>query len=102
MSSYLPNVSARIFDHRAAIAVGQILWLLEGYRAGLERSLIRRVDVIDIEVEKCGHRVARANAAYHNIRAANSDHGRAVRAEVSCCVERLLKELDQPGWVVNY
>src|SRR6266404_1355333 len=69
MSGDLPNVATRIFDHPASIAVGQILRLFERYGAGFQRTLIHRVDVLDIEVEKGRHRVAGPNAAYHDERA---------------------------------
>jgi hypothetical protein len=102
VGSDLPNVATRIFDHSAAIAVGQVLWLLERYGAGIQSTLVRRVDVVDIEIEKCGHLIARANAAYHNERVTNPDHGRAVFAEVSRRVQRLFEKLDEFGWVLNY
>jgi len=94
VSGDLPNVPTRILDHPAAIAVGQVLWLFERYGAGFQRTLVRRVDVVDIEVQECGHRVAWANGAYHNERVANFYHRRDVRAEVSCRAERLLEKLN--------
>src|ERR1700682_5205969 len=102
VSGDLPNVASRVFDHTAAIAIGHVLWLFERLGACRQRPLVGRVDIIDIEVQKCRHRVARANAAYHNERVANSDLARYVAVNVSCRTERLLEELNQPGDVVSH
>lgn len=37
-------------DHPAAIAVGHVLWFFERHGAGFQRSLVRRVDVVHVEV----------------------------------------------------
>jgi hypothetical protein len=89
VSNDLPRVAARVFDHP---------WSSSGsskrHRTGFQRTLVRRVDVIDIEVLKCRHRIAGPNTAYHDEGVAKSDHGRDVYAEVSYRAERLLEELN--------
>src|SRR5580658_5075219 len=76
MSSDLPFVAARIPNHSAPISVWHIGRLLEAYRARLERALVSRIDVVNVEVKKSGHRIARADAAYHDDRVADSEGGR--------------------------
>src|SRR6266851_7400569 len=102
VSGDLPNIATWVFDHPAAIAIGHVLWLFERFGSCFQRTLVCRVDIIDIEVEKCRHRIARANTAYHDERVANFDLAGDVGAKVSCRTERLLEELNQPGDVVNH
>lgn len=78
VSGYLPTFP-RIFDHRAAIAIGCLGRCIERHSACFESALVCRIDIIDIQIEKCRHRLAWSDAADHHIRVADSDHRRPVR-----------------------
>src|ERR1700735_3838144 len=60
--SDLPIVAARVPDHSAPISVRHVARLLEAHRAGFQRALVRRIDVLNIQVKKSRHRIARAQA----------------------------------------
>src|SRR6267142_750109 len=102
VSSDLPNVAARVFDHSAAIAIGRVPWLFERHSTCLQGTLVSRVYVLDIKIEKCGHQVAEPNAAYHNQRVADFDDGRGISSQGSGRAECLLEELEQLGCVMNH
>ena len=52
VSSYLPGVAARVFDHPAAIAIGRVPWRFERHGTCLQGPLVSRVYVLDIKIEK--------------------------------------------------
>jgi len=93
----LPNASVATSGNAKAYAPYQVV-----IATGIQRPLVGRVNIIYIEVEERRHRVADANFAHHHERVANSDLDRHVRVKVSGSAERLLEELNQPGYVVNH
>jgi hypothetical protein len=97
----LPMVTARVLYHRASISIRHISWLLERDGAGFQCTLIRRIDVVNVEVEKSGHRSARTDTAHHDNRITNSHLRRCICCEVSARFKRQFEEHDQLGWIMN-
>src|SRR5207302_7673471 len=92
----------RITDHPAAIAIGGVPRLFERYGPCFQRELVSRVGVVNIKVEKCRHRFAWANAAYHDKRIANSDHRRPIVAEFSSRAKCAPEKLNLHGCVLDH
>src|SRR5258708_6535831 len=65
MGGDLPYVAKWIFHGGAAVAVKHVLRLFDGGRAGFERSPVRGVHVVDVEIEEGRHRIARTCLADH-------------------------------------
>ena len=86
----MPDVAAGIFDHPTAIAIGQILRIFERDGTGCERTLVRRVDIVDIEIEKRRHGIARGRLVY-------SGPTHELGADLDSFEERLIELLMQRG-----
>jgi hypothetical protein len=70
----------------------------------MHAKLVRRLgvtDIIDVEVKKRTHQIARADTAHHDNRVSNSDLGWCVRREFSARTKRMLEKPDKLGWIVN-
>lgn len=97
----MPLGPARIPYHRASVSIGHLGRLLDGFRSGLQRSPVRPIDIVDVEVEKSPHRVAEVGPADHDVRVADSQHGRHVRPELPGRIERDPQEIDESSRIVN-
>src|SRR5262245_12524548 len=102
MRGDLPGVAPSVFYHTTAVAIGHLGWLFERSRACVESALISRVGIVDVYVQKGGHRAANSSVADHDLRIADHDHGWNVLPIFSRCAEHLLEKLHESLRVVNH
>jgi len=84
MRGDLPGVTPFVFHHPATIPIVHIGWLLERTRTSVEGALIRRVSVVDVNVEKGGHGCTDTRIADHDDRVPDPDLGWNRLPIISC------------------
>src|SRR5262245_3748479 len=92
----LPGVAPLVLDHAAAVAIGHVRRRLERARAGGERAPIGGVGIVDVDVEKGGHRRTRSGFANHHYRDADPELRWPLVLVIALGAEHLLEERDQP------
>ena len=70
----LPDVAPAVLHHSAAIAVRRIDGFFERPGARAQRTPIRPVGILDVQVEEGRHRLPRPHAADHEDRVADLNH----------------------------
>jgi hypothetical protein len=101
VGSDLPIIASRVFDHRAPIAIRHVGRFFERHGTSFQCALVRRVGVIDVEIQEDRSRGARTHGAHHDNRVPDSDLRRCLRREISARGKRMPKKLDQAARVRN-
>jgi hypothetical protein len=71
VSGDLPRVTPFILNHAATVAIGHVRWLFQGACTSLESQPVRVIGVVDVDVQKGGHRFADSGVANHYYRVAD-------------------------------
>ncbi len=75
--------------------------VFQARRTAIDRSLIRLVGIVDIDVEESGEQLSLAGCAHHDQRVADTDLGGAVEVNLARGVEHRSQELDFPRHVAD-
>src|SRR5262249_31970507 len=102
MRGDLPGVTPFVFHHTATVPIGHLGWLFVRASARVQSALICRVGVVDIYVEKGGHRATNSGVASYDYRVADPDLGWKVLPILSRCAEHLREELYELFCVVSH
>src|SRR5262249_41902684 len=69
----LPGVTPFVFQHTAAVPIGQVRGLLERPRAGVDGTLVRRIGIAGADVQERRRRLANSSLANHDDRISDPD-----------------------------
>lgn len=97
----LPIVAKRVGNHRAPVSIRRVLRFFTGDGAGFQRTLVRGVGIIDVEVQKSRHRFTRSGSADHDDRVADLDLRRRRLYVLSGRRERAFEKVDQLGGILH-
>ena len=96
MRGNLPSVSPWISYHRSPVAIWHVGRRFKRDRTGCNRSPVGRIDILNIDIQKCRHRLAKAvAAAHHHDGIADPDFGRQSVTEFATCLKYLPDKCDQ-------
>ena len=101
MRGDLPDVTPLVFDHTTTVPVRHVGWLFESTSTGIEGASIRRVNVVDVHVEKGGHRATNSGLANHDHRVADPYLGWKGFSVFSRSAENMLEEFYELTCVVS-